>query len=358
MNKLLRYILITLFTFFLLYIILKNISKIFNNLEGFSVINKKNPGKYLTKSENYINNEFKKLKNIESRNWRRWKHIKGRNWWLKKRHYRHHNRVLRRYRNHQRRLNRQKNRIPRNRRKWRFRRWRKYRRREIPSLRRIRKKIRFLNKIKRQINGTNKEAIRRHKVYINSLQSKLEYKRIKLVYDYWNKNVKPVIESPNCYRKIMNNTDYNGKEMNIGDYIIYVENPNPNNLINKFKKKKLTLDEYNKIFYKILNQQKHYKNCDKIISEYSPNIYKIKSINNNNISLIDNNNNNKILNINPNQLNKIYYSNGLEMDDKRKFKFKTNNNSIYFYLITPSNKKKTINSANISNSAIVKINNI
>lgn len=46
------------------------------------------------------------------------------------------------------------------------------------------------------------------------------------------------------------------------------------------------------------------------------------------------------------------------MDDKRKFKFKTNNNSIYFYLITPSNKKNTINSANISNSAIVKINNI
>ena len=97
MSKLLKYILITLLTFLFIFIILKNISKIFIDLEGFSTINNINPGNYLTKSENYINNEFRKLEIIESKNYRRWNHMVGRNWWLRERHLPHHEKLFRRF---------------------------------------------------------------------------------------------------------------------------------------------------------------------------------------------------------------------------------------------------------------------
>tara|TARA_B100000475_G_C14728128_1_gene200628 strand:+ start:96 stop:443 length:348 start_codon:yes stop_codon:yes gene_type:complete len=84
MNTFLKYILITLLTFLFIYIILKNISKIFIDLEGFSIINVKNPGIYLTKSENYINDEFRKLKETKRNNYTRWIYMKKFNLLLKR----------------------------------------------------------------------------------------------------------------------------------------------------------------------------------------------------------------------------------------------------------------------------------
>ena len=391
MNTFLKYILITLFIFLFIYIILKNISKIFIDLEGFSIINVKNPGIYLTKSENYINDEFRKLKETKRNNYTRWIYMKKFNLLLKR-----YKKIRNRFKNKIKRHEHNKNKFEKKKCSKKYNRCKKHKKKKCSKkynrckkhkkknikirkkIKKIKKKIKKLKnneykyvkhirtinpginpdlkKIRTQIRNTNWEKIRRRKTYKNSKKSEKEYSIVKLVYDHWNKYVKKFITSNNFYN-IINNEDYYGREIKKGDYILYTDNINNATNMNI----SLTQNNYNKIFNKIKDGNKNKSNdTGEIISQYLPdkNIYKIDKIVNNTINLVSNfDNNEKKLTIIPNSIiNKIYYSNGFAKQniDPQLHEFKTSNNkSIYFFLIHPENKQKTINSSNLLYSVVI-----